>query len=145
MAKAESTPVIDKKNQGRIFEVITLNGQVGPWLGPIATSDGKTTRGVAFTEYEFRRIHPAPKKPQGWEPGDSGWEPEAEYYETVLNRLLTAEPHRGPAIKVVTDRTPDVTPLGPESNPPKPYVDPVISQISAGIKEALIPVPTQTA
>lgn len=138
-------PVIDKKNQGRTFEVIVPNGQVGPWLGPITDATGKSTRGMAFTEHEFRRIHPAPRKPKDWDEGDGGWEPASEYYEGLLNRLLNPEPHRPAAIRVATDRTPDVTPLGPESNPPKPYVDPVISQITAGIKEALAPTPATPA
>lgn len=111
--------VIDKTNPGRVFEVI--HGQLGAWQ-----------QGSAFTEYEFRRIHPAPKQVHEDEPVDV-----EAYYTAAFARLLNADGARPPIIREVADRKPDPTPLGPEANPPKVFQNPLVTATVKAVKEQL--------
>lgn len=110
---------IDKKNQGRTFEVI--KGQVGAW-----------PQGSAFSEYEFRRIHPAPKAAKD----DDVVMSAEEYYDSAFKRLLEGEGEfHPPVIRVVADRKPDPTPLGPEANPPKPApINPMVVEVARAMQ-----------
>lgn len=110
---------IDKKNQGRVFEVI--KGQVGAW-----------PEKSAFSEYEFRRIHPAPKPGN---PEDAAVSVD-DYYESAFRRLLDGEGEfHPPSIRVVADRKPDPTPLGPEANPPKPApINPMVVEVARAMQ-----------
>lgn len=110
---------IDKNNPGRTFEVVY--GQVGAW-----------PQGHAFSEYEFRRIHPAPPKPAN--PDEDPVDPE-DYYHDVLTRLLTPDGNRPAVIRHVADRKADVTPLGPEANAPKPFVNPIVAEVTRTMQE----------
>jgi hypothetical protein len=104
--------VLSRQNHGRIFEVI--HGSLGPWNGPAGD-----VRGSAFSEYEFRRIHPAPA-------ADADNLVDAEtYYATALKRLLGPQGGRPAIIREVADRQPDPTPDGPEANPPQQYRNPM--------------------
>lgn len=111
---------IDKKNPGRSFQVMVT--QVGPW-----------PKGHIFSEFEFRRLHPAPKKPDGW--GDDPFQTSEEYWDSLLNRLLAKQGTVDPVIKLVEEK-PQPTPIGPESEPGKPFVDPLAKAIVTAIKEA---------
>lgn len=115
---ATAAVLIDKNHPGRIFEVI--HGQLGAW-----------PQGSAFSEYEFRRIHPAPKQQH---PDDDLVEPE-DYYAKAFERLLRPDGARPAIIREVADRKPDPTPLGPEANPPKAYKDPFVAKMAKELQE----------
>lgn len=72
---------ISKSSPGRSFEV--LHDGVGNWR-----------RGDIFTEYEFRRLHPAPAP----HPGEDPTAALNDYYAELIDRLLNLP---SPAIRVV--------------------------------------------
>lgn len=106
---------ITKENQGRSFEV--LCPALGPW-----------PKGHVFSEFEFRRIHPAPISA----PGEQV-DPE-QYWEDAIVRLMTAEGARPKAI-AQTDKKPMATPLGPESDAPRKFVSPLAARIQRDVME----------
>ena len=100
---------LSKDNYGRVFEVI--KGSMGPW-----------SQGHKFSEFEFRRIHPAPEHI-----GDEKIDPE-KYWQSLLNRMIDAPPAGIGCIREVANGKPDPTPDGPEANPPMPYRSPLSAQ-----------------
>lgn len=133
MAEVKDKPrAITKDNPGRSFEVVCK--AVGPW-----------TFGDVFSEYEFRRIHPAPTLAPG-EQGDA-----EQYWEDLLKRLMTEETLNDgvdlngkkvvtiirPKAIAVTDKKPTATRLGPESDPPRKFVSPLAARIQRDVMEGL--------